>query len=65
MPLSQAQEDREHLLRIANMAADTELKVEQARWEPWKLLVAAVTAAAVLFGSFGVVVGYVIGLARH
>jgi hypothetical protein len=48
MPLTQDQEDTEHGLKveqmradIANKTADTYLKDEQRRWEPWKALSAA------------------------
>ena len=48
MPLTQEQEDLEHELRMqamradtANKVANTVLKDEQRRWEPWKALSAA------------------------
>ncbi len=43
------------------MGADIELKAEQAKWEPWKVM----TAAGAVFVSLGGVVGYFIGLAQH
>jgi hypothetical protein len=38
-------EQDERVVRIAMMKADTALKLEQARWEPWKMFLAAGTFA--------------------
>ena len=47
------------------MEADIELKNEQARWEPWKVMAAALTAVGVVVaGVFGAL-GYMLGLLHH
>lgn len=47
------------------MEADVRLKVDQAKWEPWKLMAAAVGATAALFGSIGFLIGYLLKAATH
>ena len=49
---------------IANEAADTALKNEQRRWEPWKMLATAAGASAALFGALGFLVGYLLAQLR-
>ena len=44
-------EQDERVVRIAMMKADTALKIEQARWEPWKMFVAAGTLAVGMLGA--------------
>jgi hypothetical protein len=46
--------------KVAAMEADTRLKNEQTRWEPWKVMATVFTATAALFGSIGVVIGYLL-----
>jgi hypothetical protein len=45
------------------MHADIDLKRAQTSWEPWKAMVAVVTASAAVFGSLGVIIGYLLGIA--
>ncbi len=58
MPLTQEQEDLEHEWNVILMKADTELKTVQPHWEPWKVMISGMTAAA----AFGGLVGYLLGL---
>ena len=41
----------EKLLRVANLEADTLLKMSQNRTEVWKVVVAAMTAGGALVGA--------------
>ena len=61
MPLTEEQEQLEFEARMAQMRADTDLKREQARWEPWKVIISAAAVA----GTFAGVLGYFIGLLQH
>jgi len=49
------------------MRADIDLKRARASWEPWKAMVAVSTASAAVFGSPGVIIGYLFGIvtSRH
>ncbi len=49
------------------MRADIDLKRARASWEPWKAMVAVFTASAAVFGSPGVIIGYLFGIvtSRH
>ncbi len=67
MALTPEQELLEHELKVmtmradvANKNADTDLKSEQLRWEPWKVVATVFTATAAVFGSVGVVLGYLL-----
>lgn len=61
-------EAEEHELRIelmeadiANKRADTAYKQGLLRFEPWKIVIAALAAGSILFGALGGLVGYKIG----
>ena len=60
MPLTDEQETLEHEHRIALMRADTALKLEQTRWEPWKVMAAAVGSAAAIFTVLGAGIGFLL-----
>ena len=47
------------------MRADTALKVEQARWEPWKVITTAVGAAAAVFTVLGAGFGFLLAHYAH
>jgi len=64
MSLSADQENLEHHYRIGLMRADTDFKLGQTRWEPWKVMTTAVTAAAAVFTIIGGVIGYMIAAIR-
>ena len=53
MSLTSEQELLEHEWKVANMSADTRLKLAQARLEPWKVIVSAIGAG---IAGIGVVV---------
>ena len=57
--------DGETELRMEAMRADIRLKNEQARWEPWKFMVSAMTAIAALVAAVAGSIGYLIGTAHH
>jgi negative regulator of sigma E activity len=46
---------------IQNKRMDTEYKRGLLRWEPWKVMVAALAATAALFGVLGGLAGYRFG----
>ena len=51
MPLTQDQEEVEHRAKLRNMEADTMLKIEQAKWEPWKVVISAGASGAALMAA--------------
>lgn len=54
---------------IENKRADTDLKREQTRWEPWKALsaafVAGVAVASALIGATAWIVAHLMSTATH
>ncbi len=65
MPLNQDQEDLEHEWKVKAMKADVSLKIEQARWEPWKVILTAATVFISLGGALGGLIGFFLGQAQH
>ncbi len=51
MPLSQAQDDLEHELRVELMTIQTEHYKSQVKWEPWKAMAVAAGAGAAVMGA--------------
>ncbi len=49
------------------MRAEIDLKRARTDWAPWEAMVAVFTASAAVFGSLGVIIGYLFGIAtsRH
>lgn len=52
-------EQDERAAKIANLEADTMLKIEQAKWEPWKVVAASLAAGAGIMGAAVALVGAV------
>jgi hypothetical protein len=65
MPLTEDEERLKLAWEVAQMDADIRLKDAQTKWEPWKVLVTAVGTTAALFGSIGVLIGYLLKGATH
>jgi hypothetical protein len=53
-------DDEERALRVALMKADTDLKQEQVRWEPWKALSAAFGAGVAVASGLIAVIAWVL-----
>ncbi|MGI4851989.1 MAG: hypothetical protein ACRYGR_08620 [Janthinobacterium lividum] len=65
MPLTPTQEAEEHKAKMDNLRADTELKAEQTRGEPWKVMAAVVSAVAITCAAVFGVFGYILGAGAH
>jgi hypothetical protein len=50
-------EEDERRAHIENMEADTDYKRTLTRWEPWKVIITAVVAAAAIAGFVGYKIG--------
>ena len=52
-------------LELDQIRADIGLKRVQTQWEPWKTAATVVGAAAAVFTTFGVVIGYLLRGSVH
>ena len=65
MALTEGEERLKLSWELAQMDADIRLKNEQTKWEPWKVMATAVGASAAVFGSIGVLLGYLLKGSGH
>ena len=52
-------------LELDQICADIALKRVQTQWEPWKTVATLTGAAAAVFTTFGVVIGYLLRGSLH